>query len=43
LNYLTDPELQPLVYHYDNLTAEGQRALGKKLTRDLSTLFAEQK
>jgi hypothetical protein len=40
LNYLTDPELGAAMYHYDNLTASGQRLFGAKLTRDLRPLLA---
>jgi hypothetical protein len=40
LDYLTDPELAKVMYHYDNLTAAGQQVFGAKLTRDLPPLLA---
>lgn len=43
LDYLTDAEMASGVYHYDNLTAAGQRVFGEKLTRDLPPLLAAQR
>jgi hypothetical protein len=40
LDYLTDDELATVMYHYDNLTAAGQRVFGERLTRDLPPLLA---
>lgn len=32
INMLDDPDLVPLMYHYDNLTVKGHEVMGTKLT-----------
>jgi len=39
INLLEDPELTAHMYHYDNLTIEGQKLMGKKLSGMLAEEF----
>ncbi|WP_033069316.1 hypothetical protein [Thalassospira australica] len=40
LDYLSNETLSTYMYHYDNLTAEGQKIFGKILEKDLNGTFA---